>query len=227
MNIVIGIPAMDSVSTSFFASIVNQQYMDGHKYSYAIEVGSLVYNARGRIAQRALEMGADYLIFYDSDMVLRPETTVQLIESLEGDMPYPVRERQPKGFVTGLYFNRRLPTRPQIVKSMDWYMDDVLGAQELVETYEGYPRGEVFEVAGCGFGCCIMRTDMLKDMTIRYKGNPFTPMPRLGEDYSFCYRAKRAGYKLFCDSRILPGHAGLHIYNQSDWDRQKENGNNG
>jgi GT2 family glycosyltransferase len=94
--------------------------------------------------------------------------------------------------------------------------------QNFVETYEDYPKDSVFEIAGAGFGCCIMRMSMVKDLIERCKGNPFQPLPELSEDYSFCYRAKQAGYRLWCDSRIRPGHAGLHVYTEKDWTRQQK-----
>ena len=67
-----------------------------------------------------------------------------------------------------------------------------------------------------------MSVEMVKHMTVAYRMNPFTPMPRLSEDYSFCWRARKLGYKLWCDSRIRPLHAGLKLYGEADWDRQRE-----
>ena len=181
----------------------------------------MVHDARGRIAQRAINAGADWLVMYDSDMVLEPETTARLLDAAYGDMPYPERGGGMKSFVSGLYFMRRLPTKPLILKALDWYQDEAMGAQEFAEVYEDWPRDGVFEIAGAGFGCCIMSVEMVKRMTVAYRMNPFTPMPRLSEDYSFCWRARQLGYKLWCDSRIRPGHAGLWVYGEKDWERQK------
>jgi len=221
-KVMIGIPCMDTVSTSFFSSVLGQRYYSGFQYSYAIEAGSMVYDARGRIAQRAINSGAEWLLMYDSDMVFSPETTQMLLDTAMGDMPYPDKGGVAKDFVSGLYFMRRLPTKPLILKELDWYEDETLGAQEVAEGYEDYPRNNVFEIAGCGFGCCVMSVEMIKRMTVAYRMNVFTPMPRLSEDYSFCWRARRLGYKLWCDSRIRPLHAGLKLYGEADWDRQME-----
>ena len=221
-KVMIGIPAFDTVSTSFFSSILAQRYDPVHQYLYAIEAGSMVYDARGRIAQRAINSGAEWLLMYDSDMVFSPETTQMLLDTAMGDMPYPDKGGVAKDFVTGLYFMRRLPTKPLILKELDWYEDETLGAQEVAEGYEDYPRDAVFEIQGTGFGCCIMSVEMLKHMAVAYRSNFFTPMPRLSEDYSFCWRARKLGYKLWCDSRIRPLHAGLKLYGEADWDRQRE-----
>ena len=221
-KVVIGIPCMDTVSTSFFSSVLGQRYDSVHQYSYAIEAGSMVYDARGRIAQRAINAGADWLVMYDSDMVLAPETTQMLLDAVNGDEPYPERGGGVKSFVSGLYFMLRLPTKPLILKELDWYEVEVLGAQDVAEVYEDYPKRSVFEIAGCGFGCCIISVEMIKRMTVAYRMNPFTPMPRLSEDYAFCWRARKLGYKLWCDSRIRPGHAGLWVYGEGDWAGQGE-----
>ena len=212
-RVVIGIPCMDTVSTSFFSSILTQRYTPGYQFSYAIEAGSVVYTARARIVQRAIMAEADYLIQYDSDMILEPDTTMKLIDAIKDG----------KDFVTGLYFMRRLPTKPLLLKSADRYEDEY-GWQNYVETYEDYPKNSLFEIAGAGFGCCIMRMSMVKDIIERCKGNPFQPLPELSEDYSFCYRATHMPkpYKLWCDSRIKPGHAGLKVFTESDWIKQSE-----
>lgn len=209
-KIAIGIPTMSTVSASFFTSILAQEYSPDHEYQYIIEDGSMVYTARGRIAQKAIADHADLLICFDSDMILPPDTINRLVDAVSG-----------RDFVTGLYFQRRLPTKPLILKSLDWY-DSEIGPQEFAETYECYPKNSVFTIAGCGFGCCIIRMDMVKDLAARFKVNPWTPLPRLSEDYSFSFRAKQAGYSLWCDSSIKPLHGGLKLYGEADWIRQNE-----
>ena len=90
-KVVIGIPCMDTVSTSFFSSILAQRYDPENQYSYAIEAGSMVYDARGRIAQRAINSGAEWLLMYDSDMVFSPETTQMLLDTAMGTCPIRTR----------------------------------------------------------------------------------------------------------------------------------------
>ena len=221
MKVAIGIPCMDTVSASFFASLLKQKYADGRDVRYIVETGSVVHGARWRIAQQAIRMGADVLVYYDSDMVLEPETTEMLLGALEGDMP----RRQPKDFMTGLYFMRRMPTKPLVLESLDWYMDENFGAQAFADVYEDWPVGSVFEIAGCGFGCCAVRMDLVRKMMEWYNCNIFHPLQGLGEDYSFCWRARRIpGVKLWCDSRIRPGHAGLHVYGEWDYNGDWEEG---
>jgi hypothetical protein len=210
-KILIGIPTIDKVDASFMSSVLGMDYSDGNKYSFTMRCNSLIYDARGSMTIEAINGGYDYLLMLDSDMVMERDTVRRLAEGVHD-----------KDLLTALYFKRKLPTKPLILKELDWYEDEVLGAQESAEVYEKYPRNSVFEIQGAGFGCCIMSVEMVKHMTVAYRMNPFTPMPRLSEDYSFCWRARKLGYKLWCDSRIRPLHAGLKLYGEADWDRQRE-----
>lgn len=210
-KIMIGIPTIDKVDASFMSSVLGMDYSDGNKYSFTMRCNSLIYDARGSMAVEAINGGYQYLLMLDSDMVMERDTVRRLAEGV-----------QDKDFLTALYFKRKLPTSPLILQSLEWYDDPENGPQEFAETYEQYPRNSVFEIQGTGFGCCIMSVEMLKHMAVVYRSNFFTPMPRLSEDYSFCWRAQKLGYKLWCDSRIKPLHAGLKLYGEADWDRQRE-----
>lgn len=39
----------------------------------------------------------------------------------------------------------------------------------------------------------------------------------LGEDISFCWKAKQLGYKIYADPQILPGHLGKYAYSTRDF----------
>lgn len=212
-NILICVPTLDRVDASHYSSMLALRYDSRHQYSRYVISNSLTYNARNAFANAAISHGFDLVIMIDADMVLDPETVNQLVTDIE---------ESGADLVTGLYFKRRQPAEPVILSWLDWYEHEKLGPQEIAETYEDYPRGEIFDIAGCGMGCCIMRTQLLKDVTIAYKYAPFTPLPRLSEDYAFCFRAKQIGATLMCDSRILPKHAGLKLYGEEDWLKHKE-----
>ena len=209
-RILIGIPTIDKIDASFMTSIMGMDFSDGNEYSYTTRCNSLIYNARASMATEAINEHYDYLCMLDSDMVMQRDTIRRLVEGVQG-----------KHFLTALYFRRRLPTGPLILKELDWYESEY-GAQEIAETYEDYPRNAVFQIQGCGFGCCIMSVEMVRELGIAYRCNPWTPLPRLSEDYAFSFRAIKQGYELYCDSSILPLHAGVYLYGQHDWDRQRK-----
>ena len=212
MLIAIGIPCLDMVSTSFFSSILTQQYSPYGSYAFIVECGSVTYEARNRIAEKALNMNADVLVWYDSDMILQHDTTMRLVQHIMDG----------KDFITGLYFRRKPPTHPLILKTLDWYEHLQLGAQEIAEVYEDYPRDEVFAIQGAGMGCCAMKVNVFHKIVPTFKCSPFTPLYRLSEDYSFMWRARQCGYMLWCDSSIKPAHWGYHAYTEKDWDKQQK-----
>lgn len=212
-KIMVCVPTLDKVEASFFTSVLGMRYDGGMQCSYNVLSNSLVYEARNQFALAAINGKCDYMVSFDSDMVMEPDTLIRLYEGIEATGA---------DLLSGIYFKRRLPTSPVILKKLDWYEDEMLGAQDVSEVYEDYPKDAVFEIAGCGMGCAIMRVDMLEEIAVAYRMGPFTPMPRLSEDYAFCLRALKLGKRLMCDSRIKPGHAGLKIYGEADWMKQRQ-----
>lgn len=213
-KILVCVPTLDSVSASFHASQMMLRWDDGNKYAYSVKSNSLTYNARNEFALDAINGKYSFLVFLDSDILCEPDTILRLVKDIEDSGA---------DLVTGIYFKRRLPTSPVIYKSIDWSEDAVLGAQEFVEAYEDWPReGGLFEIEGCGMGCCVIRVEMLPEVVAAFRMGPFTPMPRLSEDLSFCWRLKKLGKRMLCDPGILVGHVGMWIYRRQDWDRQRE-----
>ena len=185
LKVLIAVPSMDMVSARFAQSLAAIQ--KPCESAVAFQIGSLIYDARNKLVQQAIKYEADYIMWLDSDMVFPPDTLVRLFEDI----------REGRDIVTGLYFRRVLPFKPVIYKA--------LGRDVKTEDYEDYPRDEIFEVAGCGFGCVLMKTDVISRVTGRF-GKPFTPMIDYGEDLAFCLRAAETGTEIWCDPTARVGH---------------------
>ena len=89
----------------------------------------------------------------------------------------------------------------------------VIGMSEL-ETESG-SRSPAFEAG-------IRSGDLILEVAKYFGMSPFTPMPGLGEDYSFCWRVKQIGKKMWCDSSVKLGHVGQHIFTEEDYLQQRE-----
>ena len=50
-----------------------------------------------------------------------------------------------------------------------------------------------------------MKTDIIRDVFKKF-GRLFSPIGEVGEDLSFCWRARQCGYKLIADPEIPLGH---------------------
>ena len=184
-KILIAVPCMDLVQASFAQSLASLNKVG--QCAVAFNACSLIYDSRNKLAAKAMKDEFDYMLWLDSDMVFSPD----ILEKLIAD---------DKDMVSGLYFRRTSPYTPVIFK------DSELKDGRLVwSDYTDYPKGELFKVAGAGFGCVLMKTDMIFDMIGKY-GDWFTPLYNSGEDLSFCYRARELGYEIWCDSRIKCGH---------------------
>lgn len=184
-KILIAVPCMDLVQASFAQSLASLNKVG--RCAVAFNACSLIYDSRNKLAAKAMKDEFDYVLWLDSDMVFSPD----ILEKLIAD---------DKDMVSGLYFRRTSPYTPVIFK------DSKLEDGRLVWTdYTDYPKDELFKVAGAGFGCVLMKTDMIFDMIGKY-GDWFTPLYSSGEDLSFCYRARELGYEIWCDSRIKCGH---------------------
>lgn len=202
-KILIAVPCMDMVAAGFAQSLATLTKIG--ECSVSFMVGSLIYSSRNNLAKQAVQMEADYIMWFDSDMVFKPDTLVQLMQTLED---------KNADIVTGVYFNRTAPYRPVIfeelhlVRDKDGFVTDCPNKQWSKEI-----PNEPFEVEGMGFGCVLMKTDLLFNM--EDAGAWFAPMGNIGEDCAFCLRAKAAGYKLWCDPKVMCGHVGHQMITEA------------
>ena len=190
MKLLIGVPTMDFVPVEFMkslAALLMRLKDDGINFDLEIQSGTLVYFARDRIAKKAVNKGYSHVLWLDSDMVFSDAILDDLMFS-------------GKQFVTGIYHARRKGYASTIFKSID--------LKKGVERFESYPS-EAFRIAGCGFGCVLIETEILRNVMIS-TGQCFTPLPELGEDIAFCKRCTDLGIEIWCEPSVVCGHVG-HI----------------
>jgi len=183
-KILIGIPCMEQVAAGFCQSLAMLQ-KKGHETALVMKVNSLVYDSRNQIAKKAIEMDADYVMWFDSDMIFEPDTMLKLIEA-------------DKDIVSGLYFRRSPPYSLVAFDKCDletgeWTQQEV---PEKLETCEAV-----------GFGCVLLKTDVLREIVIKFN-TWFQPMKGFGEDLAFCWRARQCGYDIWLDPDVVCGHVG-------------------
>ena len=202
-KILIAVPCMDMVSARFAQSLTTMKKVGQCTVSFLI--GSLVYDSRNKLAGLAVEMDADYILWLDSDMVFRPDTLERMMAVLD--------EHPEIDVLSGLYFRRGQPFSPVLFKTLEVNEQGTLDWSD----YEELPN-ELFEIAGCGFGCVLMRTDMLLDIAGKEgAGRWFTPIADAGEDCAFCIRARREGYKIYCDPTVDCGHMAYTPVTKDFW----------
>lgn len=202
MKTLIAVPCMDVLEADFTDCMTELllRHQPGEievKYLKA----TLVYDARNQLTSYALKKGGyDYVLWLDSDMTFEPDLLERMIEGIEG-----------KQALTGLCFGRRYPFKPCIYRTLDVEQKGQM-IHPKADNWFDYPRDQIFEVAGCGFACLLMKMEVLEAMGIY--GVPFFPIGGLGEDLTFCWRAKKLDIKFHCDSRIKIGHIMRAIVNE-------------
>lgn len=197
MKTLIAIPCMDMVHAAFMKSCMGLNRIGDCRFS--MSCSSLVYDSRNNLAKQAVREGFDRVLWLDSDMDFEPN----LLEALSADMD------EGRELVSGIYFKRKAPVKPVFYKEVGYYhnpQDD--SVTPVAIPYEDYPKDSVFQIAGCGFGGCLVSVDLIKKVGEKF-GLPFSPILGFGEDLSFCKRVSELGVEMFCDSRVKLGHIGF------------------
>lgn len=206
MKTLIAVPCMDQVPAQFASSLAMLNRVG--ECAVAFQVGSLIYSARNDLAKAAIKHEADFVMWFDSDMVFAPDTMQRMMKDYQdrkGDI------------ICGLYFRRTAPYTPVLYE----YFDITAEGAFVVEPKK--IPDDIFEVGGCGFGAVLMPTDVLMDVMAKY-GPPFNPIQGNGEDLSFCWRARECGYKIVCDPSIPLGHVGHQVINRQFYEAYQSQG---
>lgn len=202
MKTLIAVPCMDQVAALFAQSLAMLRKTEDT--IFGMQIGSLIYTARNDFAKMVISQNADALLFFDSDVTFEPD----VLEKMEQHI------KDGKDIVTGVYFKRRSPFSPVLYEELSY---DAETGESKWKDLPDIPEGkDLFEVAGCGMGCCMISKKVILDLLLNYQ-TWFTPFANFGEDLAFCIRARQLGYKIWCDPTISLGHVGQLIINEQIW----------
>lgn len=183
IKLLIAVPTLDYIHFRFVESLVGlMRQLDKEQINYDICIrgGTLVYLARDFLAAKAVNEDYTHVLWLDADMVFDSDIFDLLYET-------------DKHFVSGIYYSRHKNRNSVMFKTLD---PDV--------RYDIYPD-EVFPIEGCGFGICLIRTNLITAVLHKY-GNCFKPIPQYGEDLTFCYRLKQYGFDMWANPSVKAGH---------------------
>lgn len=200
-KILIAVPCMDMVQARFAKSLATLAKVEDCTVSFIMN--SLIYDARNKFCQQAIEGEFDYIMWFDSDMVFPPETLQKLL-------------LHDKDIVSGLYFRRSFPFTPVAFEKLDLTDDNGCDFKDLADV----PK-ELAEVAGVGFGCVLMKTDVLFDIAGKEGPVWFSPIGNIGEDCAFCIRARKYGYSIWLDPTLKLGHVGTTVITENVYKKIK------
>lgn len=193
MRLLIAVPALDNIPTRFvqcLTALVQRLYRDGMDVDVKFITGTLVYAARDKLAIHAMQHNYTHVLWLDADMVFDDELLYDL-------------QFAHKDFVSGIARSRRPP-----------YVSCLFSDLSAIKRIEEYPR-DTFRIAGCGFACVLIKTDILKAVREKYN-TCFLPLIDLGEDLAFCHRASSLGYAIWAEPAAKVGHIGQIVIYPDD-----------
>ncbi len=146
-----------------------------------------------------------HILFMDQDMDL-PDMAVR--DLLLAD----------KDIVSGIYFKKEEAAAPVGYASLD--------PPEPLETFN---ENGLQQVAGIGFGCALVKTDVFRKMQSHFGGSGWTEWFKIersagvnrGEDFWFSAKAAEIGIPIYIDGRVRCEHIGDKAYTIDDYHRAK------
>lgn len=147
--------------------------------------GALIDRARNHLVDQMLHHPIEptHILFLDSDIIPATDTLVKLLEA-----------EQP--IVSGLYRKRLFPHEPVA------FTKDKKGClQPIVATGRRLQKVDVV-----GGGCLLVQRGVFQKIKGPWFTSEWTEQGHLSEDFSFCEKAKKAGYKIYVDTTVIPLH---------------------
>lgn len=189
-RILIGIPTAKNIEPETFKSIYDLEVPDGYEITFQYFYGYNIDQVRNLIADWTVK-GFDYLFSVDSDISFPPDTLKKLLV-------------HNKDIVSGLYIQRK----PGL-HILEIYETNSSGGVTNID-YEKIKNDRVVEIVGCGFGCVLIKTEVLRSVgypQFEYH-SAIDHRNTVSEDVDFCIKARRKGFTLWADTSILCNHTG-------------------
>lgn len=200
-NILIGIPNVGHMTPEWALALCQLRSQTPFPIGFSFPRGLPFDVARNNVVDVALGKNAqgakyDYVFFLDSDVIVPPDAIVRLYDS-----HFPI--------ISGVYHSKR---------------DCVCAWKEIPQddpTYNYYNRyiplkelkSRWLDVDVVGSGCILIDTRVFEQIERPYY---YWEVMREGggavsEDFHFCEKARRAGFKIMLDTSVLCGHEILAV----------------
>ena len=205
MKVLVAVPTFENITPDTFKAIWDMD-KGGHEVMFDFVRGYDCATARNNIAQRAMDVGSDYLMMVDNDVTPPQNALVDLLS-------------HGVDCVGGFYLHRKPDNTPSdntcVCRLLDksgrayfnYPLESEYTKQELAEMRG---RGEyLVEIHGGGMGCILIKTDVFR--RLRYPWFDWVNYADdrhgiLSEDLYFCEGLRRKGIPRYIDTRVGCGH---------------------
>ena len=188
-----------------------------HDFSHVVELrgDSLISRARNRLHDQFLKSDADYLFFYDSDIVCY---NVDAVEMMIGQLQH--YKIYTDTICGGAYVYRAFPIKPAF--RIDRIIKNTEDAKRYDFRYIDLMDCKIVGALYVSTGFMLIPRMIAERMTTVYNNVPFQPIKAvdgeyLSEDWSYCYKAREMGFEssLFLGAEL--GHIGQYPYRLKDF----------
>jgi GT2 family glycosyltransferase len=192
-GVAIGFVHGDFVHARFMRSVIDEMCRDG---AIVIDEQSepFVDKARNRVVDRFMESGREWFLSVDTDVIL-PACVVTRLMS----------RRKP--LVGALINVNDGEPFPQIYHRIADVGAEPFGVFQVQHEYE---TGELIAADATGAGCMLVHKDVFEAIPgkppYRWYQHELIGKEIYGEDFTFCKRAKVAGFQLYIDTSVWAGH---------------------
>lgn len=185
-QVFVGYPHAEQTAGWFSASLARTMWKWGDLVGefFPLRAGPLIELARDVIVRRFMDSPFDWLVWLDADMCWHPNQFLALVETAQED-------RLP---IVSAFYNRLVGDDRQIVPVP--MADDV-----PVEAGQG-----MREVSSVGLGFCVTHRSVFEKIEWPHFETVWRDGALIGEDVSFCEKARVAGLEVWCATGIEVGH---------------------
>ena len=210
MRILLAVPTFETIYADTYKSLWDLD-KDGHEVLFESVRGYDVATARNKIAQKSLDLKADYVLMVDNDVVL-PKDALKLL--LQNGKKVCLGHYAHRGD-DNLYHGRTCICRLRDKDGKEYFHYPLESEYTAEEMHSMAESGETcIEVHGGGMGCALIHTSVFDPEKypwydwVNY-GDKNRGM--LSEDLYFCSLCRTSGIKIYADVRVGCGHLLRHV----------------
>lgn len=183
MKIAIGVPNYGIIKAKTAYSLIEMIRLNKYDFLPIFQYGSVISENIEVIVEVAQKTLCSHILFIEYDMVFAPDTLSRLLA-------------HDKDIIGTTYNFRFLPSK-SIVKFLD------------EKEHSG-----LCEVSGLGTGCLLVKTSVFAELKRPYFPTEFNERGIMTstQDIGFCEKARKSGFKVWCDTSIVIKHIGDFLY---------------
>lgn len=210
MKVAVCVPCRDTVMAGFAFDMARLTAFDAHNRDGELQLlqmpGTLIFTQREKLAEEALEWGADAILYIDSDMRF-PADALNVL--LLRDVP-----------IIGV--NATTRREPVVPTAMNLHLDKMKqegNVRQVWTKIESRGKVGIEQVTAVGFGVTLIRKEVFEKIPKPWFDVIWTDHGNvIGEDVAFCVKAMEQDIPVYVDHDLSLhiGHIGTKTFGWDD-----------